>query len=232
MEHRKVKILFAQMNGLGTKCSMGRDGKVIVISQYNIDSVDERNFIFDDLRTFVSKLFSVSYAKEAEDGFFYRFTSDKDEFRKIKAGEYTQSVNHTDKRLERGISVSKDMSYCALGAYDYFYKVSGKVIGRSSDGEPLLKAETMEKHSNYMSISSYCKRAEKKSKEKKESFMKTSGWSEQQLLALQYGQSSSFEISYIGENGEVKKYSHWDSNKVICFECEEDARIFFKRTGF
>lgn len=232
MEERKVKILFAQMEGLGTKCIMWRDGKMIVISQYNINSVDEWNFILDDLHAFVSKLFSVSYAKEAEDGFFYRFTSDKDEFRKIQAGEYTQSVNHTDKRLERGISVSKDMSYCALGAYDYFYKVSGKVIGRGSDGEPLLKAETMEKHSNYMSISSYCKRAEKKSKEKKADFMKNSVWSEQQLLALQYGQSSSFEISYIGENGEVKKYSLWGSNEMKKFKSESEAEDFIDNGGF
>lgn len=230
MEEKKVKILFAQMDGLGTKCIMGQDGSLAVVSQYNINSAEEMTFLFDGIRSFAGKFFSASYAKEAEDGFFYRFTSDRDEFRKIQAGEYTQSVNHTDNRLERGISVSKDMSYCALGAYDYFYKVSGKVIGRGSDGEPLLDAATMKKHSNYMSISSYCKKAEKKSKEKKEDFMKNSGWSEQQLLNLQYGHS--FEISYISSGGEIKKYSRWDYSKTMTFKSEEDARNFIDNSGF
>lgn len=232
MENTKVKILFAQMDELGTKCVMGHDGKLAVISQYNLDSSTDREFVFDEVNAFARKLFSASYAKEAEQGFFYRFTSDKDEFRKIQAGEYTQSVNHQNNSLERGISVSKDMSYIALGAYDYFYKVSGKVIGYGSDGEPLLDAATMEKHSNYMSISSYCKRAEKKSKEKKDDFARMFGWTAQQLLYLQCGSSCNFDISYIGEGGEIKEFSCWGSNAKKIFKSEEEAIKFIGELNY
>lgn len=200
-----------------TECEFGRDGNFIIKSEFKVESRDARDLMIEDMEKFLNNFFRVSYAQKAKESFFFRFTSDKNEFRKIQAGEYTQSINHADNFLERGISVSCDMSYLALGAYDYFYIVSGKVIGRGSDGEPVLDAATMEKHSPYKSISCYCKKAKKKQKERERAFFDEYGWDAEQLRYLMY-RPSACKWQYINEDGEIADFSQWGSSPQKIFK--------------
>lgn len=225
----KANIIFIRMEESKRQKSaefkFGRNGNFIIKSEYRLECPDAQDLMLEDMEKFLNNFFCVSYAKRAEEGFFFRFTNDKDEFRKIQAGEYTQSVNHADNRLERGISVSCDMSYIALGAYDYFYIVSGKVIGRGSDGEPILDAATMEKHSTYKSTFCYCKRAEKKQEENEEKFLKEYGWDVEQLRSLMCWPRSC-KWQYINEDGKISDYSPWGSHPQKIFrEGEFEALI-------
>ena len=214
-----ANILFVRSNIKNTKCTFGRNGNFIIESQWSVNGRGDMDIMMNDMDKFLNDYFAVSYAQKAEDGYFFRFTSDKDEFRKIQDGEYTRSVNHQDNRLERGISVSDNMSYLALGAYDYFYIVSGKVIGRGSDGEPLLEPATMEKHSPYKSISCYCKKAQKKEAEKKEKFLQEYGWTAEQLRDLEYESiRHKCKKQYINPSGEIEDYSPWGNCPQKIFE--------------
>lgn len=118
--------------------------------------------------------------------------------------------------MERGISVSTDMSYLVLGAYDYFYVVSGKVIGYGSDGEPLLDAATMEKHSPYKSISCYCKKADRRQKEKEEKFLEAYGWTAEDLHNLMY-RPLACKRQYINVDGEIADWRQLGSNQQKIF---------------
>ena len=117
------------------------------------------------------------------------------------------------------------MSYCALGAYEYFYKVSGKVIGRGSDGEPILDAGTMKKHSPYKSIACYCKKQNKKQAEKEQEFLQEYGWTANQLHDLKFETlCHKCKIQYINEDGEIADFSVWGSNPQKIFdkwECDD-----------
>lgn len=223
-----TSILFVKTEKGQTKCSFGHDGKFLIVSPFSVKSSDEQRLILENMDRFLNDFFSVSYAEKAEEGYYFRFTSDKNEFQKIQDGKYTQSVNHQDNRLERGISVSLDMSYCALGAYDFFYKVSGKVIGYGSDGEPLLDASTMQKHSPYKSIACYCKKASKKQAEKEAEFLKKYNWTIEQLTDLRYESiCHSCKKQYIDINGEIVNYSPWGGCTQKIFK-EDNVCLYTK----
>lgn len=224
-----AKILFIKSRENGIEFEFLKNGIFVVKSNYSIESQDGLKILFEKVDEFLENFFSVSWAKKAEEGYFFRFTNDKNEFAKIQNGEYTQSVNHADNSLERGISVSDDMSYCSLGAYKYFYKVSGEVIGRGSDGEPVLDAATMQKHSPYKSISSQCKKLKEKEDEIRGKFLEDYEWNDEQLRSIM--EETSFhkcEKFYIDDSMRISRYSIWSMKPENLFENSMEILNFLK----
>jgi hypothetical protein len=71
-------------------------------------------------------------------GVYWRGTERRQEFDDLLAGKPITSKHHADNRSEGGLSVSTEPDYIGLYGYPYGYPLTGRVIGRGSDDEPLL----------------------------------------------------------------------------------------------
>lgn len=74
---------------------------------------------------------------------FFRFTNNADELGLIARGQLRASTNHLDRTIERGLSVADGPHYSIHG-YRHVYPVRGNVVGKGSDGEPLLALDTLQ----------------------------------------------------------------------------------------
>lgn len=79
-----------------------------------------------------------------KDGQFYRGSDNKKELEYIKNGTLKASKNHMTGKSEDGVSVWESPKY----SFKYMYKVSGKVVGIGSDGEPVLDPKSIKLISN------------------------------------------------------------------------------------
>jgi len=87
------------------------------------------------MKTF--KQFSESISKV-----YYRGTNNKNEPHLLKKGKLKPSTNLLTNTKEKGLSVS-DILEPIQQYYDFVYRVTGKEIGIGSDGEPLLKLDSV-----------------------------------------------------------------------------------------
>ena len=73
-----------------------------------------------------------------EEGVYWRGTNRRDEAKDLAAGIEIRSRDHSDGELEIGLSVCETPAYIVMAGYQYGYRVTGRVVGTGSDGEPLL----------------------------------------------------------------------------------------------
>jgi hypothetical protein len=68
---------------------------------------------------------------------YYRWTNGEEEIDFAKRQELNFSTNHRSKKILSGLSVAEGpWCYCRLNAYCYF--ISGTIVGKGPDGEPLI----------------------------------------------------------------------------------------------
>ena len=72
------------------------------------------------------------------EGVYWRGTRRRDEASDLAAGIEIRSRNYADGELEAGLSVCETPAYIVTAGYQYGYRVTGRVVGTGSDGEPLL----------------------------------------------------------------------------------------------
>jgi hypothetical protein len=75
--------------------------------------------------------------------FFWRGTMRPEEINLAKKGKLRPSKNFISGEIEPGLSVSETPGTVFSGGYDYAYLVEGEVAGQGSDGEPVLKPDSI-----------------------------------------------------------------------------------------
>ena len=119
----------------------------------------------------------AGYQKEGE---FYRGTDNPKEIEYLKNGAMRASTNHMTGEKEDGVSVWESPKY----PFKYQYRVTGKVSGVGSDGEPLLDPKSIK----LVSTKSYSVKDYNAAMEKgKPLFCKAYGWTEEQYDAAKKG---------------------------------------------
>ena len=119
-----------------------------------------------------------------EEGVFYRTTNNKNEIKLLESGKLMPSKNHLTGESEDGLSVwgtPKNMGH------EYTYKISGKIKGYGSDGEPILDMSTLKVVGKMVNDGSYHVENDKKRRAGEEVFKKTFNWTDQQLLCAKKG---------------------------------------------
>lgn len=112
-----------------------------------------------------------------EDGVFYRVTSNDKEAGYIKAGKIRKSKNHFTGEKEDGLSVWETVKY----ADKHLHKISGEVIGKGSDGEPILDVKSVKMIEEDVSD------IVDKRKQGRELFKKKYNWTDTQIEQALYG---------------------------------------------
>jgi hypothetical protein len=119
----------------------------------------------------------AGYQKEGQ---FYRGTDNPKEIEYLKNGTMRVSTNHMTGEKEDGVSVWESPKY----PFKYQYRVTGKVSGVGSDGEPLLDPASIK----LVSAKSYSVKDYNAAMEKgKPLFCKAYGWTEEQYDAAKKG---------------------------------------------
>lgn len=116
------------------------------------------------------------------DGQYWRFTNNKNELNHIKSGELLRSKNHADNSDEIGLSVAEGAHYGIQG-YKFGYIVSGDVIGRGSDGEPLLDVGKLRPVTKLMPVDEIVS----KDRAERAALMKARGWTHEQIADIANG---------------------------------------------
>lgn len=116
------------------------------------------------------------------EGVFFRGTNNKGEIALVESGKIRPSVNHMTGVVERGLSVMEGPAY---GGFDYYYTITGKIVGTGSDGENVLDVSTLRVVERFDDnvISTFYERR----KSGEEIFMRKYGWTREQLDAALKG---------------------------------------------
>ncbi len=112
---------------------VGKKGRVTLVTQEGVYN----NGRDPDLREKVQVALDENFGVKPKDGIFYRYTNNPKELLLAERHELRASRDQRDGTLERGVSVSQSPVYGVMG-YKYAYRLTGRVIGTGSDGEPLL----------------------------------------------------------------------------------------------
>ena len=108
-----------------------------------------------------------------KDGVWYRGTDNPKELEYIKSGKLRASKNHMTGAIEDGVSVWEVPKY----SFKYTYQVRGEFVGTGSDGEPLIKPDSVELLSEKAITAKDIKEATEKGKQE---FLKEYSWTEEQ----------------------------------------------------
>lgn len=117
---------------------------------------------------------------------FYRLTNNANEAKIAKSGALRPSQNYVDNIIEPGVSVADGPHYAGQG-YKYGYRVKGDVVGRGSDGEPVLNPKTIQLLSNLMPIDDLLALHSKMTKPALEAALQQRGWTLEQWQNFQSG---------------------------------------------
>lgn len=152
------------------------NGNTAILRSGNVvarDGTDTRERVMYAVETEVARLGGAT-----EPGVFYRGTNNPNEIKLLESGKLKNSKNHDTGETEDGVSVWDGMNYAS---HDYTYKVSGKVVGVGSDGEPLLDPKTMKVVGGIKNTSDYTKEYNAAKKKGEKAFMDAYGWDKEQL---------------------------------------------------
>ena len=117
---------------------------------------------------------------------FYRLTNNADEVALARSGQLRPSRNYVENISEPGVSVADGPHYAGQG-YKYGYRVAGDVVGKGSDGEPVLNPKTLRALSDLMPVDDLIKLHSQISRPALENALRQIGWTPEHLEAFQKG---------------------------------------------
>lgn len=214
------------------KVSVGDNGRVTV---YHMKGFAPGRSEKDGVASSVMDAFRPALPE----GQYWRFTNNKNELKHIKEGALLRSKNHADNSEEIGLSVAEGAHYGIQG-YKYGYIVSGDVIGRGSDGEPLLDVEKLQPVSKLMPVADIVS----KDRAERSELLKSRGWTNAQIADIANGTfkleakqnepttSAGSDVRFSRASAMLDKLS--SENKIVGDsgrEYSDKQREFFKGVG-
>jgi hypothetical protein len=178
MKHPKFQIIPVRTTRGSDKPFVSVENGQFVLSHPGVGFETER----DVVNKYIQNL--VSLPKES--GRFYRFTNNAGELDLIKSGEIRPSFNFADNFPEAGFSVAESPHYGIQG-YKHGYELTGDVIGRGSDGEPLLNTSSLKILSPIRPASELLNNGWDRLHELKNAFAQSNGVSIDQINAIYNG---------------------------------------------
>lgn len=133
----------------------GGEAELIVPPYLGTHLSDLRSWLFRYIDEYISPL---------SDNEYIRVVHRKDDYEHLKKGTHRGSMNHATNEEEGGLSAAKSPEFAAK----YAYYLTGKEIGKGSDGEPLLDVSTAKPKGRIMPYSTLRADYEKRLKEKAE----------------------------------------------------------------